>query len=104
MLALLTEVAGDIRQIRGERSEVEKQYYQLKERMNTLQGEVNRRTETLLVRMQRVSGNNTQIDDLESQLNDAFRKADNNGTGRLSVWQFSQAWSQLGLSGNEAEL
>jgi len=56
--------------------------------------------------MRGVTGDQASIklDDLDAQLEDAFKKADSSKSGQLNLWQFSQAWSALGLGGNEEEL
>merc|ERR1719219_1460052 len=60
----------------------------------------------MVQRMRTVTGDTTSIklDDLDTQLEDAFRRADSGKSGSLNLWQFSQAWSSLGLGGNEDEL
>ena len=63
-------------------------------------------TEGMVQRMRQVTGDShsNNLDDLDAQLSDAFRKADSSKSGQLNLWQFSQAWSALGLGGNEEEL
>jgi len=106
MIQLLTDVSTDIMELRGERTDGQKSLTSLKDRMQQLQGEVQNRTEGLVVRMQRASGNGSGIDvnDLEAQLRDSFDKADSNRSGTLNVWQFSQSWMALGLAGSEDEI
>ena len=60
----------------------------------------------MVQRMRGVTGDQASIklDDLDAQLEDAFKKADSSKSGQLNLWQFSQAWSALGLEGNEEEL
>jgi len=106
MLTLLSEVSSDILELRGERSDTQKQLFAMKDRLSTLQHEVTKRTDTLVQRMKRVSGHagTIGVDDLDAQLRDAFAAADSNGTGYINVWQFTQAWMSLGLGGNEEDL
>jgi len=106
MLNLLGEISSDIVELRGERTDGQKLLHSLKDRMNQLQNEVQNRTEGLVARMQRSSGEigSINLNDLEAQLRDSFDKADSNRSGTLNVWQFSQAWMALGLSGNEDEI
>lgn len=105
-LTLLDEINDDLRVLRGERSDTQKELYTLKERMAIMQREVNNKTEGMVTRMRRLTGDTTSIklDDLDSQLRDAFNKADSNKSGSINLWQFSQAWMSLGLGGNEVEL
>lgn len=106
MLSLLDEIAQDLMELRGERSDAQRELYSVKDRLAMLQREVTNKTETLVQRMKRVSGekDSVYLDDLDQQLRDAFDSADTSGTGYLNVWQFSQAWMALGLGGNEEEL
>jgi len=106
MLALLAEVHQDLMQLRGERTDSQKELISLRERLAMLQRETTNKTETLVQRMKRVSGERDSIylDDLDEQLRKAFSAADKHQSGSLNVWQFSQAWMSLGLGGNEDEL
>merc|ERR1719204_648151 len=106
MLELLAEVHQDLMQLRGERTDAQKELISLRERLAMLQREATNKTETLVQRMKRVSGERDSIylDDLDEQLRKAFHAADNHQSGSLNVWQFSQAWMSLGLGGNEDEL
>lgn len=106
MLTLLSEIRTDLMELRGERSDAQKELYTLRERLQTLQREVTNKTEGMVQRMRRVSGENgsIKVDDLDEQLRNAFANADSNKNGSLNLWQFSQAWMSLGLGGNEEEM
>lgn len=106
MLELLAEVHQDLMQLRGERTDAQKELISLRDRLAMLQREATNKTETLVQRMKRVSGERDSIylDDLDEQLRKAFHAADKHQSGSLNVWQFSQAWMSLGLGGNEDEL
>jgi len=106
MLTLLGEIHTDLMALRGDRSSSQKELYGLRERMAMLQRETANKTETLVQRMKRVSGERDSIylDDLDEQLRKAFVAADKHQSGTLNVWQFSQAWMALGLGGSEEEL
>lgn len=106
MLTLLGEIHTDLMSLRGDRSSSQKELYGLRERMAMLQRETANKTETLVQRMKRVSGERDSIylDDLDEQLRKAFVTADKHQSGTLNVWQFSQAWMALGLGGSEDEL
>jgi len=106
MLELLAEVHQDLMQLRGERTDSQKELISLRDRLAMLQREATNKTETLVQRMKRVSGERDSIylDDLDEQLRKAFNAADKHKSGSLNVWQFSQAWMSLGLGGNEDEL
>jgi len=105
-LQLLEEISTDLKVMRGERTDSQKELISLKDRMAILQREVTNKTEGMVQRMRQVTGDSHSInlDDLDAQLSDAFRKADSSKSGQLNLWQFSQAWSALGLGGNEEEL
>jgi len=106
MLALLGEISSDLSELRGERSDVQKELYTLKDRLQILTREVTNKTENMVQRMKHVTGETgaVRLDDLDGALEDAFQKADSNKSGSLNVWQFSQAWVSLGLGGTEEEL
>jgi len=106
MLVLLGEISQDLSELRGERSDTQKELYALKERMAVLSGEVKNRTDVLVQKMKVASGESGDIrlDDLDEALRQAFNRADSNKTEHLNLWQFSQAWMTLGLGGNEDEL
>merc|ERR1719499_928692 len=93
-------------ELRGDRSASQKELYSLRERLAMLQRETTNKTEGLVQRMKRVSGerDSVYLDDLDEQLRKAFQAADKHQSGTLNVWQFSQAWMSLGLGGNEDEL
>jgi len=105
-LSLLEEISTDLKVMRGERTEGQKELFSLKDRLSILQREVTNKTERMVQRMRGVTGDQASIklDDLDAQLEDAFKKADSSKSGQLNLWQFSQAWSALGLGGNEEEL
>jgi len=106
MLALLDEISTDLAELRGDRSDTQKELYTLKDRLQILTREVTNKTENIVQRMKRVTGeaSSIRVDDLDASLEEAFTKADSNKTGSLNVWQFSQAWMSLGLGGTEDEL
>jgi len=106
MLSLLSEIRTDLMELRGERSDAQEELYTLRDRLSTLQREVTNKTEGMVQRMRRVSGESGSIklDDLDEQLKSAFQAADSNKSGSLNLWQFSQAWMSLGLGGNEEEM
>ena len=62
----------------------------LRDRLSTLQREVTNKTERMVQRMRGVTGDQVSIklDDLDAQLEDAFKKADSSKSGQLNLWQF----------------
>jgi len=106
MLSLLEDISTDLKVMRGERTDSQKELFSLKDRLAILQREVTNKTEGMVQRIRHVTGDSHSIklDDLDVQLEDAFNKADSSRSGSLNLWQFSQAWSALGLGGNEEEL
>merc|ERR1712110_709525 len=42
--------------------------------------------------------------ELDAHLTDAFRRFDDNGNGTLDSWEFTQAWTWLGLKGSKDEI
>jgi len=106
MLPILKEISQDLKDLRSDRSEAEKRSKSTQERLTILAQEVNNRTDSLVARLQKATGDDKvlEISDLDRQIREAFTKADSNGTGVLNLWQFSQAWMNLGLGGNEEDL
>lgn len=106
MLALLDEISTDLAELRGDRTDAQRELYTLKDRLQVLTREVTNKTENMVQRMKHVTGESSSIrlDDLDASLEEAFTKADSSKSGSLNVWQFSQAWMSLGLGGNEDDL
>merc|ERR1719216_466565 len=92
MLVLLGEISQDLAELRGERSDTQKELYALKERMAVLSGEVKNRTDVLVQKMKVASGESGDIrlDDLDEALRQAFNRADSNKTEHFNLWQFSR--------------
>eukprot|EP00494_Astrolonche_serrata_P025454 UN25715 len=106
LLSLIGEVTNDLKDIRADRSDAQKGLYSARGRLGALQRSVMEKTQNLINRMRRNTGESGSIavSDLETQLKEVFDKADTSKSGKLSAWQFNQAWMSLGVGGNEEHL
>merc|ERR1712146_508891 len=77
----------------------------LRNRLENMKGEVSGQVNDLLSKMLGMKPEDILSgEEINQHLTDAFNKFDEDGSGQLGQWEFTQAWFFLGLKGSEDEI
>merc|ERR1711879_893184 len=77
----------------------------LRDRLENMKSEVSGQVNDLLSKMLGVKPEDILSgEEISKHLTDAFNKFDEDGSGQLGQWEFTQAWFFLGLKGTSDEI
>ena len=96
---ILKETLGEVRESNDHRAT---RNSQLRDRLETMKADVSSDLNSLLTDLLGMDPRDVlRPDKIDAHLTDAFNKFDEDNSGKLQRWEFTQAWFFLGLKGSE---
>jgi hypothetical protein len=89
----------------GSAEERAKNNARLKSRLESVKGQISGEINALLSQMMDIDPSSFMSEaEIDAHLEEAFNKFDDDGSGQLGKWEFTQAWLFLGLKGTDEEI
>ena len=99
---ILKETLSEVRENNDQRATRNKQ---LRDRLETMKADVSSDLNSLLTDLLGMDPRDVlKPEEIDAHLKDAFNKFDEDNSGQLQRWEFTQAWFFLGLKGSEEEI
>lgn len=98
-------VQDTLNDVRGNNDTRAQRNKELRARLENMKGEVSDQVNSLIAQMMGVDPRDVLSDEeINAHLEDAFRRFDEDNSGELGEWEFTQAWLFLGLKGEQPEI
>merc|ERR1712187_59255 len=101
----IENLKGALSEASGSAEERAKNNERLRQRLESVKGQISGEINALLTQMMNVDPSTFMSDEeIDQHLTEAFEKFDEDGSGKLGKWEFTQAWLFLGLKGSDEEI
>merc|ERR1712048_677282 len=101
----IENLKGALSTATGNAEERAKNNARLRSRLESVKGQISGEINALLSQMMDLDPSAFMSEEeIDKHLTDAFNKFDDDGSGKLGKWEFTQAWLFLGLKGTDEEI